>query len=364
MSPVDIYKHLQQDVIGQEETLKYVSVAIFKHLQGERYGNLFLIGNSGTGKTTIMRAMERLYEITGDFAHFRVVVILNSNTLATDDGAVDTHRILVLLEERARQILGEGASAEEIGRYMQHATVCLDEIDKVSGILGGRAYVTGLNIQQALLTMIEGEKILHPITAIVDKVPERKVVTIDTGMMLFLCAGAFESLYDQVYQRVIKSRVKLPTETIYKNGEVQIREYFTLQHHFRQEDLFDYGMQPQFMSRFDNAIILEDLNPGALSRIFMEPQDAVFRASQKFFRNYSIELEISEGAVRKIAEEASKSRRTGGRALKAVFSKIIKPFEFDPFSQPQVNKGADGFRLVIDEALVARSLKLPLETIR
>ena len=366
MNPVDIYKHLQQDVIGQEETLKYVSVAIFKHLQGERYGNLLLIGNSGTGKTTIMRAMERLYEITREFAHFRVVVIMNSNTLATDDGAVDTHRILVLLEERARQILGEGASAEEIGRYMQHATVCLDEIDKVSGVVGGRSYVTGLNIQQALLTMIEGEKILHPINVIIDKVPERKVVTIDTGMMLFICAGAFESLYDQVYKRVTSptSRVRLPTETIYEKGEVQIREYFTLQHHFKQEDLFDYGMQPQFLSRFDNAIILEDLNPGALSRIFMEPQDAVFRASQKFFRRYSIELEISKGAVRKIAEEASKNRRTGARALKAVFSKIIKPFEFDPFSQPQVKKEADGSRLVIDEALVARSLKSPLETIR
>src|SRR5262245_64544915 len=53
------------------------------------------------------------------------------------------------------------------------------------------------------------------------------------------------------------SRVKLPTETVYENGEVQIREYFTLRHHFKQEDLFDFGMLPQFLSRFDNSIILE-----------------------------------------------------------------------------------------------------------
>src|SRR5262245_8486896 len=79
MKPVDIYQHLQKDVIGQETTLRYVSVAIFKHIEGEKYGNLLLIGNSGTGKTTIMRAMERLYESTQDFAHFRVVVIMNAN---------------------------------------------------------------------------------------------------------------------------------------------------------------------------------------------------------------------------------------------------------------------------------------------
>ena len=366
MQPVEIYDILQQDVIGQEQTLKFVSVAIFKHLEGERYGNLLMIGNSGTGKTTVMRAMERLYESRTEFAQYRAVVIMNANALSTEDGAVDTHRVLVRLEERARQILGESASAEEIGLYMQHATVCLDEIDKVSAVVGGKPYVTGINIQQALLTMIEGEKMLHHITVTKDRVTERVSVNVDTGKMLFLCAGAFETLYDLVYRRVTSptSRVKLPTETVYEKGEVQIREFFTLAHHFKQEDLFDYGMQPQFLSRFDNAIILEDLNPEILGRIFMEPRDSVFRASKNFFRRYGIDLEITPAAVHKVADEASRSRRIGARALKAVWSKIIKPFEFDPFSQPQVRPEGEGHRMVVDEDLVVSSLRSPLETVR
>ena len=207
---------------------------------------------------------------------------------------------------------------------------------------------------------------LHPITVTRNKITERETVTIDTGKMLFLCAGAFETLYEQVYRRVTSptSRVKLPTETVYENGEVQIREFFTLTHHFKQEDLFDYGMQPQFLSRFDNAIILEDLDAQTLSRIFMEPRDSVFRASKNFFKRYQIDLDITAEAIRKIADEASKSRRIGARALKAVFSKIIKPFEFDPFSHPQVKKVDDGWRLVIDEPLVLSSLKPALETTR
>ena len=36
-----------------------------------------------------------------------------------------------------------------------------------------------------------------------------------------------------------------------RDGEVEIREFFALRQHLKQEDLFDYGMQPQFLSRFD-----------------------------------------------------------------------------------------------------------------
>ncbi len=362
MKPVEICEFLRKDVLGQEDTLRFVSVAIFKHLQGERYGNLLLIGNSGTGKTTIMRSMERLYQSHEEFQEYRVVVIMNANTFATEEGVVDTSRLFTRLEERARQILGADATAEEIGSYMDHATVCLDEVDKISGIVGGKPYVTGINIQQALLTLIEGERVLQHVTVTRGKTFDRVPVTVDTGKMLFLGAGAFETLYDQVYRRVTSptSRVKLPTETLIANGQVEIREYFTLRHHFKQEDLFDYGIQPQFLSRFDNAIILEDLHAGLLARIFLEARDSVFDVSRKFFRNYGIELEFSEAAVRKIAEEASRSPRIGARALKAVWGRIIKPFEFDPFTQPEVRKEGNGWRLVVDEALVTRALQAPV----
>ena len=360
MKPVEICDFLSRYVIGQEETLRYVSVAIFKHLQGEKYGNLLLIGNSGTGKTTIMRGIEALYQSHEELREHRVVLILNANTLATEEGAVDTGRLFTRLEERARQVLGAGASAEDIGRHMERATVCLDEIDKVSGMIGGKPYVTGINIQQSLLTLMEGERVPYRITGMKDGVPESAAVWIDTGKMLFLCAGAFETLYDQVFHRVTspKSGVKLPTVTTYINGKIQIREYFTLRHHFRQEDLFEYGMQPQFLSRFDNAVILEDLTAVTLSRIFREPEEGVFRTSQNFFRNYGIELDVTADAVQKIAEEAAKSSRIGARALKSVYGRVIKPFEFDPFSREEVQKnGGDAFKLVIDEKLVSESLK-------
>src|SRR4030095_2747746 len=103
-----------------------------------------------------------------------------------------------------------------------------DEIDKISAVVGGRPFVTGINIQQALLTLIEGAEVLHRTRFRKDGIPTEVGMQVDTGKMLFLCGGAFESLYDQVYRRVTspQSKVKLPAETVYENGEVPILECF------------------------------------------------------------------------------------------------------------------------------------------
>ena len=358
MKPVDIFDFLQKDVIGQDDPLKFVSVAIFKHVQGEKYGNLLFIGNSGTGKTTIMRAVDKLYRTHQELREHRVVVVMNANALASEEGVVDTSRLIHRVEERARAILGDDTTPEELATYMEKATVCLDDIDKISAVVGGRPFVTGINIQQALLTLIEGEKVLHHARMHRDGVPYEVGIEVDTGKMLFLCGGAFEALYDLVYRRVTSptSKVKLPTRTIYEGGAVQIQEIFSLVDHFRMDDLFDYGMLPQFLSRFDNSIILDDLSAATLKKIFTETDDCIYKASSNFFRNFGIDLVLTEGAQNRIAEEASKFSRIGARALKAVYGRIIKPFEFDPFSREEVAKSGDGHRLVIDEKVVEKAL--------
>ncbi len=358
MQPVEIHGYLQKDVIGQDESLKYVSVAIFKHLQGEKFGNLLFIGSSGTGKTTIMRTIERLYREHESLAEYRTVIVMNANTLASEEGLVDTARLFTRLEERVRVILGNDVTPEQMAAYMEKATVCIDEVDKISAVVGGKPSVTGINIQQALLTQIEGEKVLHQATFYKKGVPSKAGIPVDTSKMLFLCGGAFESLYDQVYRRVTAptSKVKLPTKTVYENGSVQIREVFSLKDHFRMDDLFDFGMLPQFLSRFDNSIILEDLSPAILKRIFSEPPDSVYNASRKFFRNFGIELEMTDPAMNRIADEASKFSRIGARALKAVYGRVIKPYEFDPLHSDALKKDGDGLRLILDDKVVERSL--------
>src|SRR5262249_45785963 len=109
-----------------------------------------------------------------------------------------------------------------------------------------------------------------------------------------------------------------------------------------------------------NAVILEDLTSTTLARIFKEPAQGVLQTSQNFFQKYNIQLEITDDAVQKIADEASKSSRIRARALKSVYGWSIKPFECDTFSREEVKplNGEGGpFRLVIDDKRVSEALK-------
>src|SRR5688572_12106102 len=81
LQPKEIYEELSRTVLGQEAAVREVSVALVKHLLGQSAGNILLIGNSGTGKTTLMKALEAfLRRRLGQVA----VVRINANVLAEE----------------------------------------------------------------------------------------------------------------------------------------------------------------------------------------------------------------------------------------------------------------------------------------
>lgn len=344
LAPSEIYSQLQRDVIGQDDTLHFVSVAVFKHTVGERLGNLLLIGNSGVGKTTIMKAVEKLYHSHPVYDKFRILLRVHANILADDDGVARPGPALFkLMEEKARQILRENFTAEALKEYMERATICIDEVDKISTVVGGKPYVTGIAIQQALLTLMEGEEVLHE-TVIEENGVKRKVsFPVDTGCILFLCGGAFEHLYDIVHYRVIvKEKQNLFKQVVQEDGTIIQQEVFHLKDFLRMEDLFEYGMLPQFLSRFDNRVVMRDLSSADLRHIFLETRESVFTTSKNFFKKMGVALLMEEDAVRKLTMEAARHTRIGARALKDLYTKLITPFEYDPYLNAHVQKEADG----------------------
>ncbi len=49
--------------------------------------------------------------------------------------------------------------------------------------------------------------------------------------------------------------------------------------------------------------------------------------------------------------------------MKEVWGRVIKQFEFDPESRPEVKPQGEGFKLVVDDAVVMEALKSPISTI-
>ncbi|MFY9820411.1 MAG: AAA family ATPase [Thermoanaerobaculia bacterium] len=340
-TPAEIADALNRRILGQEEAVREISVALSKQLAGLRVGNILMIGSSGTGKTTLMRAVEGYLASDPVLVARSAVVRIHANVLGEEaergrPGEVVLGRLL----ERAREQLGPSAPVDMLLRRAASGLVFVDEVDKIRSNVGGQPNVAGIRAQEALLTLIENEAVPLTLPAWAGGAS----IIVNSSDLLFVCAGAFEGLYDAVFDRVTigRDRGALQPVTVVEGGKVAEKLVFHLRDWLRNEDLFDYGMSPQFLSRFDAVVLLQDLGQDELVRIFLESPESAFHQSRSYFESRGIHLAISPNAVRRIATEAGRQPRLGARALKEVFRRVIRDYEFDPA------KSVTGGALLID----------------
>ena len=329
-SPAQIAKALEKRVVGQKDAVREMSVALAKKLAGLKVGNVLLVGSSGSGKTTLMRAVEELLAANPALWTRSTLVRIHANVLGEEaEQGHPGEKLLRRLVERAREQLGAQAPVEKLLEQASHGLVFVDEVDKIRSHVGGEPNVQGIRAQEALLTLIENE-------AVAFALPEwagGATVNVDSSGLLFVCAGAFEGLYDAVYHRVTAGRDQgalKPVTVVDESGRAREELQFALRDWLKTEDLFEYGMSPQFLSRFDAVVLLEALSEEALARIFAESGESGLRQSQAYFASFGCRLEIAPEAAARVVREAARKPRLGARALKEVFRRVVSPLEFDP----------------------------------
>ncbi|MDJ0839603.1 MAG: AAA family ATPase [Acidobacteriota bacterium] len=357
-SPTDLYARLAEGVIDQRTALEQISVSLFKHIRRIRVGNILLIGNSGTGKTTIMRTIEKVFSEDPDLSRYTNTIRLNANIVADDDSLdLEGSVILERLRQNALRILAGKGDAQRFRDLMENGVVFLDEVDKIRAVIGDKANTRGILAQEALLTLIEGERVRMSFTRKKGEGGlEQSFVHIDTSRILFICGGAFEGLYDMVYHRVASGEHKDKLSREYVVGDnqdsLEEKEHFTLGDYVRYEDIFAYGMTPQFLGRFDEVIVLNDLTATGLMRIFVEPKDSMFREAKRYFRSLGVDLQITRDALKALAEAAQENHRLGARALRMVFKRILRGIEFDPHGSYMLQEQEGQKALVITRDMV------------
>ena len=178
-------------------------------------------------------------------------------------------KLLTRLLERAREQLGSKAPVDRLLEQASHGLVFVDEVDKIRSHVGGQPNVAGIRAQEALLTLIENEAVPFALPPWAGS----GTVNVDSSGLLFVCAGAFEGLYDAVYDRVTigKDQGALrPVTVVDEAGRAHEELQFSLRDWLKTEDLFEYGVSPQFLSRFDAVVLLEALDEEALLRILSD----------------------------------------------------------------------------------------------
>ncbi|HEY3354680.1 MAG TPA: AAA family ATPase [Polyangia bacterium] len=361
--PAMILAELQKSVLGQDAALRHVALAVYKHTTGLVPGNILMIGNSGTGKTTVMAAIQRLYATLPAYRPFRAMAIVNANLLVDPDRLeFRPDRLLAAMEQQARATIGHPATPEELKAAMDRATICIDEIDKLSAILAGKSNPIGIVLQQGLLTLMEGGTVPYRTHALVDGRDQDRTIEIDTRGMMFICGGAFEGLYEQVYERVVakKNGEKLRATMVRQaDGAMGFETRFSLGDFFKLEDIFEFGMVPQFMARFDSVLLLAELSVGNLQQILLKSFDSPFLRSRRFFEGLGIALQIEDEAATLIAQQAARHARTGARALRPLFADVVNQYEFDPWETGVLQPlDGGGSRLVVTAEAVRKVLGL------
>jgi ATP-dependent Clp protease ATP-binding subunit ClpX len=343
LRPRDIYEELHKTVVGQDDALREIAVAVVKHLAGHPAPNILLIGNSGSGKTTLMRAVEQFLGAHARLAHFANVVRINANVLAEEHSGYGK-AVLGRLYANARLLLGAAATRDELVNSVSHGIVFIDEVDKIRATVGAQPNTRGIVAQEALLTLMENEN--------VEFVADGEPLSLNSSAILFVAGGAFEELYDSVLRRATIGQDVAPLKPVVvvsSSGEVREELPFQLRDYLKYDDLFRYGMTPQFISRFESIIVLNDLSEADLARIFVEPEQSIFRTSREYFSRFGVDLQITRGALVAIAWDASRQKRLGARALRETFRRVIRDLEFDPGAG-----NGDGV-VTIDEAMVKKA---------
>jgi ATP-dependent Clp protease ATP-binding subunit ClpX len=323
--PREIYDALSRYVVGQERAKRALSVAVYNHckrVQSDdddvelQKSNILLLGPTGSGKTLLAQTLARILDVP--FA------------IADATGLTEAGYVGEDVEHILRALI---SAADYDVEQAQSGIVYIDEIDKIACKRGSPSItrdVSGEGVQQALLTMLEGAVASVPRQG-GWKHPHQELMSIDSRDILFICGGSFEGLDKVIERRIGRQGVGFGASL--KSGPG--RDVGDVLEHCLPEDLIQYGLIPEFVSRLPVVAALHQLSREELMRVLTEPRHALVKQLECLFQLDGIELVFEHDARSSIADRALE-RGSGARGLRSIVEAALLEAQFELPSRREV----------------------------
>ena len=318
--PKEIKAFLDEYIIGQDETKKAMSVAVYNHykrlLQDKNdeneveieKSNIVLVGDTGTGKTLIARTIAKMLNVP-----FAIV----DATVLTQAGYVgeDVESILSRLLQAADYDVDKA----------ERGIVFIDEIDKIAR-KGDNPSITrdvsGEGVQQALLKLLEGA-LVNVAPKGGRKHPEQKFIEVNTKDILFVAGGAFSGIDRVISKRLNMQAVGYSASIV----EDKIDENNLLQY-IIPSDLKNFGLIPEIIGRLPVLSYMNPLDGKTLRAILTEPKNSIIKQYVKLFAMDGVEFSVTEEALQFIVEKAIEYK-LGARGLRSLCEAILTEAMFE-----------------------------------
>ena len=317
--PKEIKAFLDEYVIGQEQTKKVLSVAVYNHykrllqsVQNDEVeiekSNILVVGQTGTGKTLVAKTIAKM---------LNVPLAIVDATVLTEAGYVgeDVESILTRLLQAADY---DVAKAER-------GIVFIDEIDKIARKSDNPSItrdVSGEGVQQALLKLLEGSVVNVPPKG-GRKHPDQKFVEVNTKNILFIAGGAFDGI-----ERIISKRLNQQAIGFSSANNVDQIDKQNLLQYIIPKDVKVFGLIPEIIGRMPVLSHMDPLDAQTLRAILTEPKNALIKQYQKLFEMDGVDFSIDNEALDFIVDKALEYK-LGARGLRSLCEAILTDAMFE-----------------------------------